>query len=72
MRESWSHVAGGLLLCRARFLVRLHFKNTIFSSNNEIMGKTLNLHRHLRATDLSELASDTLSETLPKLMLNSK
>lgn len=36
------------------------------------MGKTLNLHRHLRATDLSELASDTLSETLPKLMLNSK
>ena len=32
-----SHVAGGLLLSRARFLVRLHSKITIFSSNNETM-----------------------------------
>ena len=32
--------------------------------NNEI--KSLNLHLHLRSTGLSELASDTLSETLQK------
>uniref|UniRef100_UPI0025B74E0E hypothetical protein n=1 Tax=Bacteroides caecimuris TaxID=1796613 RepID=UPI0025B74E0E len=34
--------------------------------NNE--KKQLNLHRHLRSTGLRELASDTLSETLPTHM----
>lgn len=44
-----------------------NYKIFVFQRNYEI--KLLNLHRHLMSTGLSELASDTLSETLP---LNAK
>ena len=58
-----------MLLSIARFLVRLHSKiANFFVTQRKYEILSLNLQRHLRSIGLSELASDTLSETLPKVL----